>query len=85
MLSETNVKSGFILGPSVQVRTRKFLYRRLPHFSSHQSEISGVTEALGSQTNAEQDRIFDHVALVQLENIMGEIFARRAENTPVVP
>ncbi|KAG8221691.1 hypothetical protein J3R82DRAFT_1977 [Butyriboletus roseoflavus] len=53
--------------------------------TSHQSEISGVTEALCSQSNAEQDRIFDHVALVQLENIMNEIFARRAENTPVVP
>lgn len=53
--------------------------------TSHQSETSGVTEALCSQLNTEQDRVFDHVALVQLENIMGEIFARRAENTPAVP
>ncbi|KAG6370976.1 hypothetical protein JVT61DRAFT_10690 [Boletus reticuloceps] len=67
VLSETNVKSGFV--PSQYV----------------QSEISSVTEALCSRSNAEQDHIFDHGALVQLENIMGEIFARRAENTPPVP
>lgn len=53
--------------------------------TSRQSEISGVTEALCSQSNAEQDRIFDDAALVQLEGIMGEIFARRAESTPAVP
>jgi len=47
--------------------------------------MSGVTEALCSQSNAQQDHVFDHIALVQLENIMGEIFTRRAENTPAVP
>ena len=52
--------------------------------TSLKSEIYSVTEALSSQSNAEQDDIFDHAALAHLENIMGEIFARRAENTPAV-
>lgn len=53
--------------------------------TSYKSETSGVTEALSSQSNAEQVCTFDRGALGQLEDIMGEIFARSAENTPAVP
>lgn len=54
-------------------------------FTLLQSEIYSVTEALSSQSNAQREGVCDHVVLAQLENIMGEVFARRAENTPAVP
>ncbi|KAF9219563.1 hypothetical protein BS17DRAFT_760662 [Gyrodon lividus] len=66
VLSESNVKTGFLLSPYVQ------------------SEFLGATEAL-SQHDPKRSRVFDHAALTQLETVMGEIFARRAECIPAMP
>ncbi|KIJ67463.1 hypothetical protein HYDPIDRAFT_108239 [Hydnomerulius pinastri MD-312] len=66
VLSESHVKTGFLLSPYVQ------------------AELSGAAEAL-SQLDPKRTRLFDHAAIAALENVMDEIFARRAETIPSVP
>ncbi|EGO25090.1 hypothetical protein SERLADRAFT_368519 [Serpula lacrymans var. lacrymans S7.9] len=64
ILSEANVKNGFVLAASVQ------------------SEYSTTTDTIKQDVTK---NIFDENAVMDLENLMNEIFSRRVENIPLIP
>jgi mediator of RNA polymerase II transcription subunit 12 len=75
-MSATSIKNGFLIGDSVPVSAT----------SSVECQFSWRPKA---ETFSAQDmiksRITQHGALAELEDLMNEIFSRRADHVPAMP
>lgn len=76
-MSQTNVKSGFVIGESVPVS------KIVKYLNYHQ--LMGVKAETFSAQDMIKSRFTNHEALTELEDLMNEIFIRRAEHVPGIP
>lgn len=78
VMSQTNIKNGFIVGDSVPVCALPMSLTVIIINHIHQAETFSAQDMIKS-------RFTHHEALTELEDLMNDIFIRRADHAPAIP